>query len=397
MDWKAAVVRDDGTVKLPKRWLHLHYYEALNILFRFENSLRVFVYAILKNEFGARWLECVCKSPASSESVTLKNVAARRATQAESFGYLGFDIKAAMMHLTSGELVELITADAYWPKFKPYFKASREIVKSKLLEIGTIRNSLAHFRPMPAADVEVIKQNSRHTLLEVEKCLHHLFTQNLRVPTNSPKSWYAALATLGTAQISTTLYYSNDENWVCAMLTFNSPMLSKQKITETFHSYNVAKINGPNVLLTFPKLRSHVTCLSEYQYPAAVDAEWNLTLQRALYFVFREDVLTINTAEIEGELKQVAQKISEECELLQQDHLARGSLVQAASGYSWWETREATPAGWRHSYGELEPTYDPSHPDEYWGERQFTGDVIAGIRRFPWMPEDVSSSEVFGD
>jgi hypothetical protein len=51
-------------------------------------------------------------------------IAAKRVSQADSFGYLGFDIKAPLMHLTSGELVELITADTYWPKFRAYFRGN---------------------------------------------------------------------------------------------------------------------------------------------------------------------------------------------------------------------------------------------------------------------------------
>ncbi|OBU22867.1 hypothetical protein AYY22_07830 [Photobacterium kishitanii] len=50
MDWKKAEVTENESLVIPKRWLHLHYYEALNILFRFENSLRVFVYVILKKK-----------------------------------------------------------------------------------------------------------------------------------------------------------------------------------------------------------------------------------------------------------------------------------------------------------------------------------------------------------
>ena len=161
MDWKRIEKNDQGLLKVPKRWLHAHYYEALNILFRFENSLRVFVYAILKNEFGGKWSECNFTMP-GGEAVAIKSLAAKRTNQADNFGYLGFDIKAPLMHLTSGELVELVTSDSYWPKFKAHFKGTKEIIKNKLLEIGTIRNSLAHFRPMKAEDIEVVNHLSPH-------------------------------------------------------------------------------------------------------------------------------------------------------------------------------------------------------------------------------------------
>jgi hypothetical protein len=184
MEWKSATKNEQGFITLPKRWLHIHYYEAMNILFRFENSLRVFVYSVLKNEYFEKWSECSFPI-AGGDSRSINGIAARRIGQAASFGYLGFDIKAPLMHLTSGELVELLTSDAYWPKFRGYFKGNKEIIKNKLLEIGTIRNSLAHFRPIKPEDIELVKQNSRHTLLSVEECLSNIFVQSLRVPTNT--------------------------------------------------------------------------------------------------------------------------------------------------------------------------------------------------------------------
>lgn len=78
------------------------------------------------------------------------------------FGYLGFDITAPLMHLTSGELVELIVGNAYWPKFHHSFKGNKEIIKNKLLEIGNIRNSLAHFRPIRPDDIGLVKKYSAH-------------------------------------------------------------------------------------------------------------------------------------------------------------------------------------------------------------------------------------------
>ena len=231
MDWKLATRNEQGLINVPKRWLHIHYYEAMNILFRFENSLRVFVYAILKNEFLEKWRDCVFTLP-GADSNSIKAIAAKRISQAESFGYIGFDIKAPLMHLTSGELVELIMAEAYWPKFKGCFKGNRDIIKNKLLEIGTIRNSLAHFRPIKPEDIELVKQNSRHTLVGVEECLGNIFNQRLRVPTNSIDEWYKSISTLGTDLITTAPFYSADECWVNIKLKFNTPILSKRQLVE---------------------------------------------------------------------------------------------------------------------------------------------------------------------
>ena len=84
----------------------------------------------MKNEYSSKWVDCNF-SISGGEARTIKSIAARRISQADSFGYLGFDTKAILMHLTSGELVELITAVAYWQKFKSHFKGNKEIIKNK--------------------------------------------------------------------------------------------------------------------------------------------------------------------------------------------------------------------------------------------------------------------------
>ena len=146
MWWKTATKKDNMT-SIPRSWISIHYYEALNALFRIENSLRVFVYVILKNNMFEKWTEISITSD-DKEPSTIKKIANRRTEQAQDFGYLGYLINCPLMYLTSGELIRLITDDNYWPYFNEYFHAKKEIIKSKLDEISVIRNSLAHFRPM---------------------------------------------------------------------------------------------------------------------------------------------------------------------------------------------------------------------------------------------------------
>ena len=77
MDWKSATTKDDGTVSIPESWLLLHYYEALNILFRMENALRIFVYVVLKNKFHEKWADTTIETTDEEQS-TIAKVAARR-------------------------------------------------------------------------------------------------------------------------------------------------------------------------------------------------------------------------------------------------------------------------------------------------------------------------------
>jgi hypothetical protein len=85
MDWRSARKNADESVTIPKRWLHLHYYEALNILFRMENALRVFVYVVLKNNFLEKWTETALQTTDDEQS-TIAAMATKRETQAKGFG-----------------------------------------------------------------------------------------------------------------------------------------------------------------------------------------------------------------------------------------------------------------------------------------------------------------------
>ena len=396
MEWKQENINHEGLVKLPKRWLHIHYYEALNILFRFENSLRIFVYSVLKNEFQHDWLRCNF-SVNGGENKSIKGVVSQRIKQAESFGYLGFDITAPIMHLTSGELVEIITSETYWPKFKRYFKGKKDIIKNKLLEIGTIRNSLAHFRPIKPDDIGLIKQNSRHTLIGVEECLTNIFSQNFRVPTNTQDEWYKEISTLGTELINIEPFFSSDELWINIKLKFSIPILKNEKIGENFYSFTLAKINTPNILKEHNELSKFVTYISENVSSPALNEDFDINISKDLHVVFRKDILSQNYEAISTEIKDLLIKISEECDLLQQDNLARGKLVEPTPCSSWWYQPEGQDGSWQHHYTGLNQAYEPHHPVEYWGQHQFTSDVVAGSKRYPWMPADISQVEGFGD
>lgn len=124
MDWKSATTQPDGALSVPDRWLHPHYYEALNILFRMENALRVFVYVVLKNKFGEKWAGTTLHT-VDEEQSTIAATASKRMSQAKGFGYLGYEISSPLMYLNSGELTRLITSDAYWDLFKHFFRGRK--------------------------------------------------------------------------------------------------------------------------------------------------------------------------------------------------------------------------------------------------------------------------------
>jgi len=184
MKWESINKKEDNTVDLPDTWLFTHYFEALNTLFRVENSLRVFLFAVLKTTFEEKWLDINVTSDDAKEA-TISKIAKQRKAQAKTFGYLGYKTPCPLMYMTSGELIRIITSDSYWKHFNMYFLGSKEIIKNKLEEIGSVRNALAHFRPIKQDDVDLIKQNARHVLSNIEVCLVDMMSCANTVPTNT--------------------------------------------------------------------------------------------------------------------------------------------------------------------------------------------------------------------
>lgn len=264
-----------------------------------------------------------------------------------------------------------------------------------MLEIGTIRNSIAHFRPIKKEDIGLIKQNSRHTLIEAEKCLQHIFSLNLRVPTNTSDEWYKSISTLGTEQVLIIPFYSADENWVKIQLKFSAPVFEKRESSNYWYDYLMAKVNTPNILTSHKDLKKYVTYVNEFcNYPVLTSDDYDIEISKHINFVFRKDVLEANFESISVELKAALHKISEEYSLLAKDNLARGELIEAASVSAWWSQPDEDKKGkWNFYYSNLQQEYETGHPDEYWGQHQPNSDFVAGCQRYPWMAADISQKE----
>jgi hypothetical protein len=228
MEWKKSDHSDDDKIKIPYNWLFIHYYEALSTLFRIENALRIFVFIVLKTEIGHSWPDLEIASEDGSPT-TINKLAKRRIAQGKTFGYLGLHINSPLMYLTSGELVAIIIHDNYWRHFSKYFFAPKHVVTLKLQEIGNIRNSLAHFRPIKQDDVEVVKQNATQVLSGVESVLEEATNCIDRVPTNTQDIWFRELSTLGTQQCNFSFNQSRDKSWIMITLQFKCLALNTPK------------------------------------------------------------------------------------------------------------------------------------------------------------------------
>jgi hypothetical protein len=393
MDWKSATAKDDGTISIPSRWLHLHYYEALNILFRMENALRVFVYVVLKNKFKEKWSETTMHTTDEEQS-TIAATAAKRLAQAKGFGYLGYEISSPLMYLNSGELTRIITSETYWDLFKRFFRGKKEIIRTKLDEIGTVRNALAHFRPLKYDDVELIKQNVKHAFVGIEQCLAEMTDTHRVVPTNTDGEWYRDLASLGSNLCTVRLFQNSSETWIrveidyaCALLSASAP--------GAYRTFTVSNLISPAVVKGFPSLACHCTFVTEDIPYVAVSENEIPEFRKRVSLVFSRDTIVGNHGEIRDQFKDLLLKIETETELVQKDNLARGELIDSVRIWSTLQKSSDNKRQWRSTeYHKLRCEFGENDPPEYWGEiGLYTSDFIAGSSKYPWMPSHISTEE----
>jgi hypothetical protein len=392
MEWRQAS-KVEGGYKIPERWVYLRYYEAFNLLFRIENALRVFVYIVLKNEFKDKWGEVQVIGEDTEGKI--ESIAKKRRGQSQSFGYLGHAIMCPIMHLTSGEMIRLITADCYWKLFKPYFLGSKEIIKNKLEEIGSIRNSLAHFRPIKPDDVDVMKQNSKHVLRGIEEFLTQALVQADVIPTNTDDAWYKQLKTLGTDQCAFTFKQSKDEQWVRLAMDYSCPVLKVGPRLKRHVSYRVLTIKSSAMLTKYPAIRRHVTYLTErVAYPRMLE-DFNADFGKSVSFVLARKMAADQHEELKHEFEDLLLTIAKETELIEQDNLARGEIVHSVAASASGREGEKGKIIWKWLSYHLETPVQEADPPEYWGNLNFYGweDFIAGTSQYPWMPERISAED----
>lgn len=388
MNWKkpAFTEEKENVVRIPKRWLNLYYYEALNILFRFENALRIFVYVLLKNEKGTDWV-AVSISNGAENVGTIESVAKQRINQAANFGYLGYEVTCPIMHLTSGELVGIITSDSFWPLFKPYFKGSKDIIKNKLQEIGTVRNSLAHFRPIKEDDISLLEQDAKHTLMGVEECLGNLFATNITTPTNSEDDWYREITQLESGNLQLEINQSSDEQWIRVAMTHESEILSENHYQGVHSTFMVTTMLTPKLLLEYPDIAKAVTYLTESASGHYVSRE-DCRFAKTVSFVFSRESLSSCYVEISESLKAILELITSEVELLLGDKLARGRLVAAVRVMAY---RQSEEENYEIYNSQMECPFKNDDPPEYWGNFGFyKTDFISASELFPWMEARIS-------
>jgi hypothetical protein len=390
MNWQDIQRRDDGSVLPPTSWLYPHYYDALNALFRIENGLRVFVYAILKNVFFDKWVELSIDSD-DSEKTTIASIAKKRMSQAGNFGYLGYPITCPILHLTSGELIRIITSESYWKHFAKYFPGSKEIIRNKLDEIGTIRNSLAHFRPLKPEDVALIKQNARHVLSKIEQELANLMDPDDDIPSNTADSSCKILRTLGGEVCKVVLKQSKNKHWNQLSLVVDCPITSFQQWGEGRVNYKVLYPSPPLMLYKFPVMRRFATFVTENVHYAEMPQDLRPHFQKSVSFIFNHAILEEKAEFVKTEVESIFEQFASDVSLVKSDVLAQGEILRSAN-ISATSKQVNNKKMWHIDLRTMNCTIGDEDPPEYWGDFTiFTvGDVITEIDTYPWMKASVS-------
>ncbi|MBK8042617.1 MAG: hypothetical protein IPK21_08100 [Haliscomenobacter sp.] len=300
---------------------------------------------------------------------------------------MGFVLNSPLLHLTSGELIRVITSDAYWKLFKNYFLGSKDIIKNKLDEIGNVRNSLAHFRPIKKGDIELVKQNSIHTLQEIERTLEDFITCPDIVPTNTEENWYKEIITLGVEECKISFKQSKKEQWIKLILSFNAPVL---KILKNYFGYNIATVNlkTDRILVDYPQIAKHTICVTEVVPSAFTKTPEENNFIKQIRFTFSRTSLEKNHSEIKADLENILLSISKEIALIKDDNLARGRLIEVVHC----RFEKQSDIEYYELDGEIFRTeFDEESPVEYWGAFNFSSkNFITDTDKYPWMPVEIS-------
>lgn len=388
MKWEKPKSIQENQYDLPGSWLHIHYFEAINILFRVENALRVFVYIILKSQFNEKWKDLSITSD-DEESSTIGAIAKRRLSQDKNYAYLGFVINSPLLHLTSGELIRIITSDSYWKYFKEYFLGSKEIIRTKLDEIGNVRNAVAHFRPIKEGDLDLVKQNALHTLSKIEDTIVEFINCTDIVPTNTSEEWYKELSVLGAETCNIKFSQSKDEEWIKLTIVFNSKILTKNIISKSIY-IKAVNLKSNALLQEYPKLTNYIICATEKDSSKFMQNIDSLKFVKHLNLIFSKSVISNKYKFIKEELEKILFQISNEIELINQDNLARGKIIETVDFSLNGKNEQEFYCNGRM----FNSTPRENDVPEYWGGLTFASkNFISDSEIFPWINVKISDDK----
>jgi len=385
--------------------LPLQYYEALNLLFRVENTLRIFVFAVLKASIGEGY------GNLQVGDSTLAGTAKNRRKQEATHGYMSSPAGPnPLMYLTFAELQRLILSKSGWPHLRKYFPMSQNVLEQHLDAIGVIRNALAHFRPIDGDRIDSVRLRVAEMLPHVESCVLGLLTFTEEVPHTLSEEWFLELAAVQGRYVAIEVRRSGERaatDFVACVLRYRGRVLARHAAGE----YSVSMLITPAVLGRFDRLKAAVVCgYDEIDVDACSVDDEECVLEKCAVLVLSLRALRENLGGVTADLARLVCEIDEDSELGPGDHArlvralrvkVRKTEIQTMS----WDRNELThePVGpprplwsWDLTGASMTDAIEESSPVEYWtnswkGEwGMVAGNFISHTWRFPWIPADVS-------
>lgn len=403
MDWKQAdlINKEERELNnflnpeytIPSDWIHIHYYEAVNILFRFENAFRVLVYTVLKKQYGNEWSNIKV-----NQDKTLNQVYKERLALNNKHGYLGQSVSSPMLFLNSGELTYILDSEKSWAFFRTYFKADRSVIVNKLHEINSIRNSFAHFRPISEDDLTLLKLNIGHVFFNAVDFFENLYNQHSDVPSNLKEIWYQELVNFESPNASFAFTRAKNESWISVNLSFMLPILiTSDTESMNFRQIRTAQVRLDRLLRKFKDLVSHTVFITDSlltkQIPTQTAPRISVSdgdFSHNIRFVFSRSTINKEHEAIVSSLKSLVTIFENDIKLIQADNCAEGEILVPLSFYLHKADGKWDTSSFRNSYNN---SADESGVVEYWGNTNGTFmDPVSAISKIPWIKGVISHS-----
>ena len=189
------------------------------------------------------------------------------------------------------------------------------------------------------------------------------------------------------------IFQSPNGGWIRVQLSYSPTVLQQRSWGPSYISFRLTSIKTPEIIINFATLSKYATYLAEGTSYAQIEEGKLKGCVKFVNFIFRLPILQSHHEEIQKDMKTLVSQIGEETELITQDNLAVGKLVEPVS-----TTARIVEVGeseyWQFDNQPLKVPVAPDNPPEYWGEVNSIGDFISGAYVYPWMQAHVSEREL---
>ncbi|HOX41518.1 MAG TPA: hypothetical protein PK263_04970 [bacterium] len=380
---------DYERLHIPVDWVPVQYYDAYNILFRIENTLRLLLFVVLKSHYRDEWENIQIADEVNPG--TIRALAKIRREAAQDFGHLGSPSNNPLLFLNGGEIVRLITSEKYWQYFQECFPANRKNTQLKLFEILSIRNDMAHFRAINREHLVTLKNNINQVLKKAGDYLAGVVCYGLiGQPTSITQEWSADLERMSQGNVHLTIF-PGSEGWLTIKLYYRQPITTITELSNSDKLVMFKRLESLSILEHYKGITNNIVSMQE-----TVEAE--MDEDDHLYFddyidaelMFTAHVRTINkhAEEFVSEVKRlVANILSEES-----GKNATGEKTVLSVGTILWS--DGLNSLWNDIAKKAIESRFPEYWGDYFGKKAYVPEnFIMRTRYFPWFAKTITQRD----